>query len=507
MTEATIADRRVHPGTIALDFVKGAPRSVLAIPAAMAFLSDVTLPQVVLVALVISAVSVFAKWLIWSRFRYGVGERDIVIESGIMSRNRRSIPFNRIQDVDIERSMLARLFGLAKVKVETGAGGKDEGVIDSVTLAEADRLRAAVRAWREAAPLSHAPEAAEGQPPLVPPPAPPPLQKARLLFAMDTRRVLLFGLFNFSLFYIASVFALLQTFDNLLPFDIYDPARWMGLAERHLADRFTAPAIAAVLVLAVLLGIVAGLARTVARDHGYRLSLEGGRFRRERGLFTRSEAVIARKRVQLARVSTGPFRRGFGWYGLHFQTLGAASDASGLQPAAPFATRAEIEPILAETAPLRLPPPPALQMVSSRHVVRAMMLPMVPALAAVLISSLFIPPALYGLALLPLIGAAAALERRFHRYALDGELLFITRGMWKQQLWVVPVTSAQAISVSRSWLQRRLDLASVAIDTAGAPSLHGARIVDLRHAAARELAAQIAASRRLYSGRKSGTER
>src|SRR3546814_11891248 len=89
---------------------------------------------------------IFVNWIIWSRFRYGVGPGEIVIEKGLLHRTRRSIPFERIQDVDIERGPLQRLFGLAKVKIENGGSGKAEGMLDSVTLDEADRLRGIIRA-------------------------------------------------------------------------------------------------------------------------------------------------------------------------------------------------------------------------------------------------------------------------------------------------------------------------------------------------------------------------
>ena len=503
MTEPTIADRRVHPATVVLRFLKEAPSTLLALPAGVAILSRGDLYRALAVAAVAGIVFLFFNWLAWRRFRYGVGPSEIVIESGILHRNRRSIPFDRVQDVDIERALLARMFGLAKVRIETGAGGKDEGVLDSVTVAEADRLRAAVRAWHAeaGAPALEAAGSAEARPEA------PPRPEGRLLFAMDVRRVLLFGLFSFSLVYIASLFAFLQTFDRALPFDIYDPARWMGLVENRLPQRFTAVAIGFVLFLAILLGVVAGVLRTLARDYNYRLVAEGRRFRRERGLFTRTEAVIAKARVQLALVTTGPIRGRFGWSGLHFQTLGAASDGSGMQAAAPFARREEMEPILAVAGTFRLPPPAELKMVSSRHIVRALALSIAPALLAVVTASAFFPPALFLLVLLPLLGAGAALQRRFHRYRLDGDLLFIARGVWRRRLWVVPVRNAQAISVARSWLQRRLGLATLSVDTAGAPAMKGARIVDLRLETAQALASELAAARRVYSGRKSGTDR
>jgi putative membrane protein len=497
MSDETVADRRVDPATIALRFVREAPRTVLALPAGYLAISGSGLTRALWVAAAVAVVVVALHILSWSRFKYGVGSDEVVIEQGVLHRSRRSIPFERIQDIDIERRLLARLFGLAKVKIETGAGGKDEGLLDSVTVAEADRLRATVRAWRAGDTAPQA-EAGEGA---------PPVPEARVLFAMDVPRVLLFGLFNFSLAYLAGLFALLQLFDDWLPFDIYDPARWMGLVGEYLPHRWSAGAIATLLVLAILIGLVAGVLRTLARDYGYRLSVEGDRFRRERGLFTRSEAVIARRRVQLARLRSGPLRGLFGWWGLSFQTLGAGSDGGGSQMAAPFARREELEPVLAEVAPLRLPEEGLLQPVSSRHIVRSLLHAVALPCAVILAAAIAEPRALWLLALVPMIALGAALDRRFHRYALDGELLFVTRGVLIRRLWVIPVARAHSIGVARGWLQRRLGLATLSVDTAGAPVTGAPRILDLRLEVARGLAEEIAARRRAYSGRKSGTER
>ena len=479
------ADRRLHPGTIALRFVKEAPQTILALPAALAFSSRSGLTGALYLAAGLGLVLLAVKWLVWRRFKYGVGAAEIVIESGILNRNRRSIPFDRVEDVDIERTFLARLFGLAKVRIETGAGGKDEGLLDSVSLAEANRLREAVRAGRAGAVApSGADEAAQA----------PAVQG---LFAMEPPRLLLFGLFNFSLVYIAGLFALLQTFDRFLPFDIYDPARWVGLVDEYLPARWTLGAIAAVLFVATALGAVAGVARTVARDYGFRLSLEGDRLRREQGLFTRKEAVISRRRVQLAEVSGGPVRGLFGWSGLAFQTLGAGTDRGGHQSAAPFATRSEIDSVLAQVKPLRLPPPPELVQVSKRHILRSAGATLLPALAGIAAASYWLPFAPALLALLPLLVAGAALERRYHRYAITDDLLFVSRGVWRRRLWLIPLRNIQSLSLIRGPLQRPLGLATLAIDTAGAPMINAPRIVELRGDAAVALAAEISRLRSL----------
>jgi putative membrane protein len=61
----------------------------------------------------------------------------------------------------------------------------------------------------------------------------------------------------------------------------------------------------------------------------------------------------------------------------------------------------------------------------------------------------------------------------------------------RQQLWIVPVAKIQSLGLSRSWLQRRLGIATVAIDTAGAPLMNAPRIVDLSEEGAKALIARL----------------
>lgn len=490
----TVADRRVHPATVPLHFLQRAPSFLLGIPAGLAIMSKRDIAQVAGLAAAIAAVALFAYWLSWRRFRYGLGPHELVIESGILTRTRRSIPFDRIQDIDIERGPLQRLFGLAKVHIETGGGAGEEGVIDSVTVVQADALRAAVRAGRSG---EAGPDAAVVAEP-----------SARTIFTMSLPRVLVAGFFNFSLVYIAGLFGLLQTFKDVLPFDIYDPGRWLGLVDGRLTSQIrdgalSAGAILAVLLVALLAGVLFGIARTLAADYGFRLTAEGIRFRRTRGLLTRSEIVLAKSRVQLALYRTGPLRRAGGWGALSFQTLSGSTATGERQSVAPLANDAEIDVILTEQGDLARPDPVALSMVSGRHLVRTFAQVALLPTIAIAVAAIFWRPVLVALAVTPLLVALALFERRFHRYALGPDLLHITRGIWRQQLWMIPVARVQSITLTRGFLQRRLGLATVLIDTAGGSMLGGPRIVDLRLARARTLLGEFAS----YSGRKSGTDR
>ena len=479
-TALTVADRRLHPGTIAVRFLKDAPQTLIGLPAVLALMSDVGWGLIGLLVLLSVTVLGFTQWLAWRRFQYGVGASEILIESGLFSRNRRSIPFERIQDLDIERGPLHRLFGLAKVKIETGAGGKGEGVLDSVTLPEVDRLRQAIRMAQKGV--------AETTGVAIEPVAEP---QGRTVFAMSPRRVLASGPFNFSLLWVAGLFGVLQTFDDWLPFDLYDAERWMGFAEQRLPGRIAVSAIVAGLVLAFLMGFLTGMVRTTLRDWGFQLLAEGKRLRRTRGLFTRTEVVIPKRRVQLALLLTGPLRKRLGIFELMFQTLGSSQGHGGLQTVAPFARTAEVNGIMAELPKLKLPGGAALTQVSSRHILRSAIRTIVPPGIAILAAAVWRPALLFLLLLLPLLLGAAVLRRRYHRYGLEGDLLFVQAGFWKRRLWALPMANTQTVSITRSWLQRLLGLATLAIDTAGAPMFGGPRIVDLRVERARELRSVI----------------
>lgn len=469
------APRRVHPGTIAIGLVKSAPSTLLALPAMLAFGGEFGIGRVVLLTLVGLAAMAFFTWLGWWHLTYHLTDDEFVIESGVLHRSRRSIPLERVQDVSIEQKPLARLFRLALVRIETGGGDKDEATLDSVTLGEAHRLRLALRrapiAVSVGAPVSEVEEA--GKP----------------LFAMPIERVLLYGLFNFSLVWLAAIVALLQTADQVIEFDWKE---LVGIAGREVRSHLTVATGLSVLALALALGIVAGVVRTVTREFGFRLDVLDGRFRRVRGLLTRSEVVIVKARVQLALVRRAPISGWLGWQGLEFQTLGGSDDSSGRQEMAPFARDDEIAEVI-DAAGLPHFEAGALIPVARGHVLRMALRHGLPVAIVFTIAGAFFPLLWLGLALVPIPVGLALLQRKRHRYGLRETSVQVTRGVLSQRDWIVPYPAIQTISVRRSWLQRRLGLATVTIDTAGAKGLLRPDIADVATPIATALAQELIA--------------
>ncbi|MEP9403364.1 PH domain-containing protein [Sphingomonas silueang] len=468
--------RRLHPGTIVLRIVAQAPKQVAGLVAMFAALSRGKTWVALAILGIWGAVMGIGTFLRWRQFSYTIGAGELTIAEGLVQRKRRSIPFDRIQDVSIEQGPLARVFGLAKVKVETGGGEADEATLDSVTLAEAARLRGVLRQGGQAGVA-----AAEA--------VPTPSAK-RVIFAMPPARVLTMGAFGFSLVWVGVLFAALNQIGDVIGFDWGEVRDIAGVA-RGQAMALATPLFAAMaFVVALALGAASGIVRTLLVEHGFRLEREGDRLRRVRGLLTRTEVVVALRRVQLALIERGMVSGRFGWSSLRFQTLGGSDDVGGRQAIAPFARDGEVAALLAEAGYPRFDPLP-LRPVAFGHVVRAGVLRGGVPLVAILIASFFLPLIALALVLVPIPVALALMARRRHRYAIVGDTLQVMRGVLARQAWIVPLHRIQAVSVVRTPLQRLLGIATVRVGTAGASGMARPDVVDLAVEDADALAAAL----------------
>ena len=359
--------QRLHPATLALAIVKIGPRSLNFLPAVAALGFTGNWVYILPAILAFLLFSLLAAWLHWLRFRFAVGTDTVVIESGIVSRQHRTIPFDRIQDVSIEQGLVSRALGIAKVGFETGAGGKENDAhLDAIALDSAQALRTTIRAHRSGETVA-AMVAAEDAPEAA------PIAADRLLFAMTPRQLLVAGLFNFSLAALAVVGAGMQFFDGLLPFkfNVFNPMDWVDLAEDYgldqwfLAHRWVA-GVGALLSL-LLIGFASGIATMIFANWDFRLTREPRALRRTRGLTTRTDVAVAVGRVQAAIIVTGWFRQRFGWHELRLQSLASDGGKEKDHQVVPFAKLGAIDPVLTEVAIARPDRAPAVAAQPPHH--------------------------------------------------------------------------------------------------------------------------------------------
>ena len=473
---------RLHP-LFLLTGIGGALRGMAGAYALMAYLAvSGRLSTAIFGGVALLVVTAVGLLLYWRRFEYRVGATEIRIDSGIFSRTHRSIPFDRVQDVDITQGPVARLLGLAKVRFETGASaGKEEGVLQAIALERAEALRELVRARRSGAGAAEAAaEQTEGPP----------------VYAMDVTRLLLAGLFNFSLAVFAGLFGVTQTMGDAIGFDPLSRSFWesvlsaSGPLQQFLLANRAAAAIAGLLSL-VLIGIATGIVRTTLRDYGFRLDRTETGVRRRRGLMTLTDVTLPVRRAQAAIVATGPARDRFGWRELKLQSLARDEGGSGDHVLAPLADDGEVAGILAALGWRPLPDSIGWNRVS-RAYVWVLTIAVVPLLLVALVQALFFP--VIGVAMVALLlGGVAARWLAWHRtgYALDSDRLLIRTGWWRRRILVLPIRRIQSIDLAQNFISRRFGTAALAFGIAGGSGFSAHEIPALGEEKARDLRDQL----------------
>ena len=467
--------QRLHPLTLLLRVGASLPALVVILLPTLQNPNSENVISVVL-GVLYGLVALPAIVLQYLRFSYRITPKQIVIQKGVLRRQNRSIPIERIQNIQIEQNLVARLIGLAKVTIETAGSSATEGSLEYDGLSSAHEIRQAVRSFqhRSAPDAADADEAdAEGD--------------AETLFAMSLPHVLLSGAFRFSLFYIALVFSALQLVDPeaIVQRILRSQGRIDQITETMTA--YPALTILASIVVAGVLGWISGILIHLARYYGFRLWLDGDKLRKRHGLFTVTEGTVPLKKVQALILRTNPFMRAFGWYELEVQTVGMNVDEQGHRVIAPFA---QYEDILALARRVRSFELPEAFGAVSRLTIRRRFFRYTLALSAVLLPGAYFWPAdwwmpggaalpWWGFLLVPLLFGWAILQYRNHGYAVRDDGFYIRRGVLSHYLWILPTEKFHAFHATATIFQRRLALKTLFVDTAGAATFAYPEVIDL----------------------------
>ena len=448
-------------------------------------------PQVALVIPVgIVAIIVTGVLQYWF-FRFRIDEDRIHIRQGIARRTALDLPFDRVQGINVERSLIDRILGLVTVSLDTAGTATAEGQLPSVTSELADDLRARIRAHR---PVPDAEEAGAGRDEAVPAEgaaretserAAAPGQVLLKLTRGDIARI---GLSNRNLVVAAAVLGFLgQSLD-------FAADRLRPIVESAGEAFAGAGALIQVLVVIgfVLVALALVLFGAFLRYHGFTLWREGTAFRTRAGLLTQREVVVETAKIQQLSLSHNLVMRLFRRHRL--RALPAAllpnqggADAAGLQIAdvleIPLLKGARAEDLRTRIFGREgegltlLPHSPVFQRVSP-HYIRALTLRFTTAWT--FFSALYLIPLFqergvgFLAALLPLwwLGSAlpialmAWVRWRRQGYMHDDDGLASRSGFLGRKVDAFLFRKAQGVAVTRSPLERRHGLATLQVHLA-----------------------------------------
>ncbi|ELY69351.1 hypothetical protein C489_05338 [Natrinema versiforme JCM 10478] len=464
------------------------------------------------------------------RFTYAITDDTFDVTSGVFSQRSREIPYGRIQNVDVARGVLQRVLGLAVVSIETAGGGETEATLRFVSEAEANRLQrdirrrtAAVKQRRREADSAEAgagtatdtgtdsdpspgssPARADDTTAAASEPGQTPSadrtreetqyadSRRKQLFALEPRELLLYSLSSFRpaagagllfLFAVAS--------DPILDYLIAVAQPFGGPAALESGSVGSYGILTLVsMINAIAVTYVLNAGYTFIAYYDFQLGRADEDFVYERGLFQRYSGSVPADKIQAVTITDNPLQRLLGYAGLWVETAGYGPESSGgSQSAVPLADTSRIRRFAenltgVEPPQFRRPPTLARRRYLVRYaIVAAVIVAIAFGLAQVSALERWYVAAIVFAAVPP----AAHLKYVHLGYFVGEDHLVIRTGFWKRRTTVIPYYRIQTVSTRRSIFQRRLGLASVAVDTAssrtfswGTPTIYDIDLEDAR---------------------------
>jgi putative membrane protein len=349
----------------------------------------------------------------WLRTKYWIDGAELRVDTGVISRQSRRIRVDRLQGVDIVQPFVARIFGLAELKMDVAGGGSREGSLAFLRLQEAHALRETLLARRDAV------REAGAAPGVTREAGPEPAHDA----ALAPERV------------IARLDA------GMLLVSLLLSAETLGFVVSAVAFGVVFAVVGgfggAAGILPVVLGFAVAQARKLSAFYGFTVAQSASGLQVRRGLLERSAQTIALTRVQGVVIAEPWLWRRLGWARLDVSVAGyGASGGDGgpsVSTVMPVAQRGSV--VLLARHLLQGPDPDGLPLVGVPDRARWV----------------------------------APVRRRGLSVAVGEHLVISREGRLTRRTHAVPHARVQSLRLSQGPWQRRLGLADLLVDSPPGP--------------------------------------
>ena len=380
-----------------------------------------------LLVLVIAAVA-GGSWVSWRFARFRVTARQVELRSGVVFRQHRQVPLERIQAVETTRPLLARLLGLAQVVVQSAGGSDSQLTLAFLDAGRAEEVRAHLLelagradeqgAWagpRDPAAPDASPAAAvraEDAPPLV---------------TVPNGRLFVATILHGSTIVLGAILLVGLTA--------------VGIAEQGIRVLAGAPAL-----IPVVLGLAVGRVKELLVHGNFSIARTGTSVRVRHGLTDLRTSSVPLHRLQAVEAVQPLWWRPWGWWRVRVNVAGVQGDDSGGDETTllPVGTLDEALRVLA-TLGVRPDDPLVLGALQGTG-------PDVGWVGPPREARLLDPWA----------------WRRIG-YALSSGAVHIRSGRWTRHAVFVPYARVQSLTLSRGPLQARLGLASARVVSTPGP--------------------------------------
>jgi len=434
------------------------------------------------IAFAVAAVILAGRAVAWTRITYRVTEQGIEFASGLLSRNERFLPSDRVQAIDFQEDVIHRLLGVVAIRVESaaGAGAGADITLEALSRDEAERLRSVLLRRHRTG------DAGVVRDEVQPAETSIAIEQGELIARVPLRRLLIAGATSGRIGpALGLIFGIVQFGDELL-----FGSNWERLADA--APDATVSVVAVVALVGSVLAWTFAVVSTLLVYGNFELRRIENRLQATYGLLERRRVSLPLTRIQAVVITEGVLRQPFGLAAIRAESAGYGKDSAESGVLIPILRRREISGFLQRAVPefavategLRLHGPPLRAL---RRYVQGPVWSMLVVIGLAFAAAILIDPItwVWGFFALPLVIPAAVLG--WMRFYDDGWIVepdgkVIIRG--RPLHLVTTVTAVRRIqlrTLTESPLQRRARLVSfqAAVASGGSGGTVGIAHLDL----------------------------
>ncbi|WP_154222277.1 PH domain-containing protein [Marinicella rhabdoformis] len=409
-------------------------------------------------------------------YHYWLEEDRIVVKSGILFKSLRQVPYDRIQNVNIEKNPLHNIFKVATLQIESASGSKPEAIIRVINRQQVEDIQHAIKHAGNNLQKEHTHQQDDDVPP-----AKEATLETEPLLQMSSGDVTRYGSIHWqALIPLAAVFGfamqseqLQHQFANFL-LGLVMQIKTMTMIESKVINYavFGVITLFAVWLVSIIMAHL--------KLHGFTLREENKKLHAEMGLLTRLTANIPIKRIQLIRIKNSILHQLIKRQSISMETAGGVTAQTGMvmRWIAPMIKPNEVNPLIQTIEPHINMADLEWQSLSARAWIR--LLKKISAFLTVLIALLSVvwtTQAAFALLSFPLWLWYAKAWTKKARFAHNDHLIAFRSGILFHTISVVKINKIQTIHLSESPFDRRNNHGKLWIDTAGSNiALHSIHI-------------------------------
>ena len=386
-------------------------------------------------------------------FRFYILDDDLIIKRGFLSKKVITIPLDKIQSVHIEQNLVHQLLDVAKLAIDTAGSEKSEAEIDAISISKAESFKEFL--LRNDTING---EVINVQDRVVEVPVIRLSGSDLLKLGLSANH--LHAFFIVLAFGISAVQELSEIFGNRVITIVQESSNAIG---------FSLSSVLALVVFVLVVSMIVSMVRIVLMYSNFSCDETEQGFRIRTGLINTKQKLVPFSKIQYVSWEANWIRRRIGLFMLDLHQAQNDLAKKKQRIRLPVTRREYVDRLLRYYHPVVKPVADSQHTIHKSYPVRRMLVSGVPiALIVTLATSFYLREyALLFLLIIPYVYVINLVYRKKFRLYLSPEAFQVNSGAWGKESKVAQWYKIQYVQLNQSIFQRRKQLATLVLHTAG----------------------------------------